>query len=163
MIYQQKFFWAVDVYPVSAEVAASEIEKVKNSLHKDNIEPKDLLDASRADNAPLHCCFEWNDSIAAEKFRVNQARHIISNIRVEVIESDKAKEPITVRPYVNVSDGNDKGYFVSIQTALEKGDYRYQILKNAATDLTTFKKRYGAYNELFEVCNAIDNFIATLK
>ena len=33
---------------------------------------KDLVDASRPEEAPLHKLFEWNDSIAAEKYREEQ-------------------------------------------------------------------------------------------
>lgn len=39
---------------------------------------KTLLDECRDENSPLHDEFEWNDGIAAEKYRENQARHIIS-------------------------------------------------------------------------------------
>ena len=39
---------------------------------------KALLDESRDEDSPLHGEFEWNDGIAAEKYRENQARHIIN-------------------------------------------------------------------------------------
>ena len=152
----------VQKYPVSAEVAAVEIDKIKDDLNKENIAPEYLLDASRAEKAPLHCCFEWNDSVAAEKYRVDQAKELIRAIRVEIIK-DVDKTPVVIRPFINVSDGNDKGYFVSIKTALENKDYRINIFNNAAEDLKTFKARYGMYSELFEVCTAIDKFVATLK
>lgn len=51
-----------------------------------NLSAKSLLDASRPEDAPLHSEFEWNDSIAAEKFREGQARNIINHLVVRLDE-----------------------------------------------------------------------------
>ena len=51
---------------VSADVAG----RVCEELEKDGaLTPKRLLDVSRAEDAPLHDAFEWNDGIAAEKYQ----------------------------------------------------------------------------------------------
>ena len=157
MVYE----WGIDKYPVDAQIAGETIEALKSELGKDYIEAEDLLNASRAENAPLHSCFEWDDTIAAEKYRLNQAGDIIRNITVKIV--DASEKPQVVRALVNVSPQNEKGKYVSIQTAMVKGEYRDQVLKNALIELQNFKRKYQSYSELATVFTAIDEFADTLN
>ena len=43
---------------------------------------KNLVDVSRPEDAPLHDEFEWDDSVAAEKYREGQARNVIHSLRI---------------------------------------------------------------------------------
>ena len=157
MVYE----WGIDKYPVDAQIAGETIEALKSELGKDYIEAEDLLNASRAENAPLHSCFEWDDTIAAEKYRLNQAGDIIRNITVKII--DASEKPQVVRALVNVSPQNEKGKYVSIQTAMVKGEYRDQVLKNALIELQNFKHKYQSYSELATIFKAIDEFADTVN
>lgn len=46
--------------------------------------PQDVLNAARNPESPIHECFEWNDCLAAESFRLDQARDLIRRVRIEV-------------------------------------------------------------------------------
>lgn len=155
--------WKVDnLFPVSAQVAGETIEEVQDALGKENIEPQDLLDASRPINAPLHPCFEWDDEIAAEKYRLKQAGSIIRNITVTIITRSAAE--ITTRAFVNVSDAPcEKGNFIPIKLAMENADYRANILGHALAELRNFQHKYTAYRELAKVFAAIEEFAQELK
>lgn len=145
------------LYSVSAQVAGETIEALKTALGKENIEPEDLLEASKPEEAPLHTCFEWDDSKAAEKYRLEQATNMIRSVVVKISVEDG--EPVITRAFVNVSEKpRAKGTFVSIQTALEKENYRQNILRNALFELQTFQRKYATYAELAEVFSAIDKF-----
>ena len=156
MVYQ----WKIDKYPVPAQVAGEEIERIRANSGKEYIEAEDLLEASREDNAPLHSCFEWDDDLAAEKYRLWQARQIIINITVVIETSNTVPH---VRAFVSVADSCDKGKFIQIQKALENNEYRAQILRNALVELQTFKHKYSVYSELSKVFEAIDGFADSLK
>lgn len=103
---------------VPAEVAGKELDRI-TAKHGVLI-PKDVVDEARPDEAPLHPVFEWNDSVAAEEWRKEQARSLIREIVVIVDE----------KPPIN--------QFVSIQVAPEgqEEDFRpgyYQtadVMKN---------------------------------
>ena len=157
MVYQ----WKIDKYPVPAQVAGEEIERIRANSGKEYIEAEDLLEASRRDNAPLHSCFEWDDDKAAEKYRLWQARDIIKHIAVVIQNTPAASQP--VRAFVSIADGNDKGKFIQIQKALENNEYRAQILRNALVELQTFKHKYSVYSELSKVFEAIDDLADSLK
>ncbi len=157
----ETYSWKAGVqFPVKAQVAADTIKQLQSSLGKQTVTAKELLDASRDENSPLHSCFEWDDSVAAEKFRTEQARKII--ISIEVTKSDA---PITTRLFVNVVETAPKkqGEFATIWTAMETNDWRQQVLKDALRELRNFQRKYSAYKELAGVCSAIDDFADKLK
>lgn len=49
--------------------------------------PRAVVDAARDENHPLHGEFEWDDTVAAEAYRLDQARQLIADVRVEVVTS----------------------------------------------------------------------------
>lgn len=145
-------------FPVDAQVAADTICDLKKSLGKETITAKELLDASRDESAPLHSCFEWDDTVAAEQYRTWQALHLINSLRVTIINEDR--EPITVRGLVNINSVAPKkqGEFVSFQRAMEVAEYRQQVLKNALLELRAFQRKYTLYEELNCIFKAIDEY-----
>lgn len=158
MAYKWKYPMSVD-----AEVAGNELERISGKYGA--LLPENIVDESRDANAVLHNCFEWNDNIAAEKYRVEQARYIIRNITCIVetpaIEDGQTKT-VEVRAFVDVSE-KPKGVFIPIKTALSQENYREKILRDALAELRMFQNKYRIYAELAGVCKAIDNFAATFK
>lgn len=49
--------------------------------------PDNVVDAAQDEASPLHQCFEWDNDAAAHMFRVEQARHLIRSVRVDVTTS----------------------------------------------------------------------------
>lgn len=156
MIYE----WKIPKYPVSAQVAGEELEKIRE--RNGYVEAADLLEASRAENAPLHSCFEWDDDKAAENYRLYQAKDIIRNIVVKVEKADGG-EPSAVRAFVSVTVDKTAAQYQPINIALDNPDYRQIVLMNALTKLEEFRRTYKDFQELSEVFKAIDNFADSLK
>lgn len=161
----EKIFWKNGVqYKVEAIVAAETIRNLQNKLGKDTITAKDLLDASRDENAPLHSCFEWDDGIAAEKYREWQARHIINSIVIQNVSDDTSLPP--TRLFVNVVKSGSpkvKGQYASITVAFANETYHKQVLANALIELQNFRRKYQVYSELSGVFSAIDSFSDSLN
>lgn len=59
--------------------------------------PGDVLNNARDPESPLHPFFTWDDSEAAEKCRLLEARQLIRRVRLEVVVRDV---PLTVARYV---------------------------------------------------------------
>jgi len=45
---------------------------------------KEVLDLARPKSSPIHSHFDWNDSEAAESWRLHQARMLIACVVVEI-------------------------------------------------------------------------------
>lgn len=69
--------WAVkDIFKADAEKVYNEINSIGEKYT-----PKDVLEKARGnEDSELHKCFEWDDAIAGEKYRLQQARDVIRMI-----------------------------------------------------------------------------------
>lgn len=57
----------------------ADAQKVADEIGEKSITPQEVLEKARDENSELHKCFEWDNDIAAEKYRLEQARKIIIN------------------------------------------------------------------------------------
>ena len=137
---------------VKAQVAGEECERLSN---ENRLTPHNLVEDSRPESAPLHNCFEWNDSIAAEKFRESQAYYIIRSVTVDI---DSTREP-TRAFVVTVSD--DKHTYKDVGYVLRNQDSRSALIESARRDLIAFKRKYQSLTELAKVIDAIDGVIGS--
>ena len=130
------------VYKADAQKVADEIGEVK-------ITPLEVLDKARDVNSELHKCFEWDDSIAGEKYRLQQARAIIVNL----VYVQKAEEEQPVRCFQITTE---KSVYQPTQSFLVQKDEYQSLLKRAKMELESFKRRYLILNELEEIFGLID-------
>lgn len=112
-----------------------------------NLTAKGLLDANRPEGAPLHNEFEWNDSIAAEKYRESQARHLINSL--VVVREDVGP----VRNFFQITSGDSR--YSSLSVILESEDDRGTLLRMALRELESFRAKYSKLEELAGVFDAI--------
>lgn len=142
---------------VPAEVAGHEIERVEQKYGE--VTAVNLLDESRPEDAPLHKCYEWDDSVAAEQYRLFQSRKILSAVHVVILNDDGAK--VETRMMANVTENRTgEGRYINMVAALAHVDSRAIVLNRAREEMKTFKDKYQNLSELSKVMQAIDD---TLK
>lgn len=152
MVYEYK---VKGLMKASAQVAGEMCEALEQSAS--GLSPRTLLDANRETSAPLHDEFEWNDSEAAERFRLNQAATIIRNI--VIVRTEQADKPApSVRAFVNVRDEAQRSY-VGIVHAMSDEAMRESLMKSAIRDMDSFKNKYQDLQELSSVINAMNPYL----
>ena len=62
------------------------LEKIR-AHNSGTLRPDDVVADAKSDKSPLHAFFEWDDSAAAHQFRLDQARTLIRNVKVEMSSS----------------------------------------------------------------------------
>lgn len=104
--------------------------------------PALVVDSARDTTSPLHPCFTWDDTLAAEKYRENQARQVIRSIRViSVGDSDQAT---MVRCFVNVEGNDEEGRRYVATTRLVDDEQLFeQVRVQFLKELHAFEKRYA--------------------
>lgn len=127
--------------------------------------PKRLVDASRAIDSPLHDEFEWDDSIAGEKYREEQAARIIRQL--VVVQSDQQSERRVKlerkereeqdRGFVSTGENNAK--YVTLSSALTNEQWRANLLKSAKRDSESFIYKYHRLAELANIIKDMKDFI----
>lgn len=151
MVYE--YSWSGIERAVSAEKVAKHIGKLEKKYGE--VTSDIFLDSARSESSEMHKLFEWDDTKAAENWRLQQARTIISSIRVTTVTEDT--EPIITRAYVQY-EAKKSGY-VSIQKAMEDEDKRDSVLEQARKELSWFAEKYKSLEELSAVIDAINAFM----
>ena len=148
MVYEKKYSWRAGK-SVSAQVAGEVMEKIEQ---RDGVLTKEsFLEESRPVDSPTHKLFEWDDTVAAEKFRLEQSRMAIADIVVTIVKAD---EPVKRHAFVNVVAGkHNKAEYSNIEVAMSDETKRQAVLQNAFAELKTFEQKYADYKELAGVFN----------
>lgn len=73
---------------VSAAVVADELVRI--AQRDQGVSAEVVVDEARPEEAPLHPAFEWRDEVAAEEWRLHQARNLIRHVVVEQEERPSA-------------------------------------------------------------------------
>jgi hypothetical protein len=109
-----------------------------------------VVDAARPEASPLHPCFEWDDLRAAELWREEQARHVISSIRI-LQRDDESETPRVMHAYVNLEETIDdelqRGY-VPMARVLGDRDLLAQAVAKAGKELKAFEDRYAQFDAI---------------
>ena len=113
------------------------------------VTPKKLVDVSRPEDAPLHKEFEWDDSVAAEEYRKQQARVLIATV-VEII----SPEVVPTRAFFNIV--HKEANYESVRVIIQDEDKRKALLDKAIRELRSFQTKYSTLLELCEVFGAIN-------
>jgi hypothetical protein len=69
------------------------------------LHPADVIAAARNPNSAMHGQFEWDNSEAAEAYRLQQARALIRRVKVNVVRSDQEVVHIPSFTRAGVSSG----------------------------------------------------------
>lgn len=139
---------------IKADAQASGELMEKLSASEEGLTAQTLLDANRAENAPLHSEYEWNDTTAAEKYRLHQSGHFLRCIlAVEIQQEEQSEEPKeSLRAFFVTTEPTKYepiGVIVQQQSKYEK------MLDTALKELISFKQKYQSLKELQPVFDAM--------
>lgn len=146
----------INIDPQKAGEALERLQKGKNGL----LEPGEIVAAARDEKSVLHTHFEWDDGVAAEAFRADQARELVRSLTIDVSKSNL--EERSVRAFVNVDVDQERGY-VSTYTAMSSEELRKQVLSRAFNELEAWRARHAELSELARIFSAIDETRGLLK
>lgn len=135
-------------FGADAQKCYEEIMEICDSL--ESATPQDILEKARNEESELHKCFTWDDSVAAERWRLSEARVVVRQL---VIKEEKVP---TDRPEVRLlySTDNRSGYKPT-EVILQKEDEYKSLLKQAYAELRAFKVKYAMLKELQEIFDLI--------
>lgn len=136
MIYQWKPGTRIKADP---EAVAKELEALG-----ENITPPMVVSAAKQKRSVLHGCFTWDDSVAAHKHRLSEARMILRSIIVsnEPEETEQPKQ--MVRAYENVAVGEERAY-VPIDTILQDETMRDELFGEVHSGIEELTDKLDGY------------------
>lgn len=146
-----------DIPEAKARRIALELETVRRKSGGSLTAAAVVLYAKNTKSA-LHDQFDWNDTTAAQKHRLRQAKQLIQRVVVKIEGSDLAP----TRAFVSVRMDEDAPLsFTRIDVAMRDKRMRDQLLDDAREDLLRFRKRYSELQELADLFKVIDNIVGS--
>lgn len=116
------------------------------------ISPHAVVEFARNKKTALHSRFTWDDTKAAQEYRLYEARQLL---RVYVTVLDGSTAP--VRAFVSLpEDRSREAGYRPIATVMSSEERRASLLAMAFAELEVFRHKYAALSELAEVFSAID-------
>ena len=111
------------------------------------ITPENLLNMARDPDNPLHPLFEWDNDVAAEKYRLHQARQIVSHI---VFKEQVGEQEVERKMYFSlthaVREEEPERQYVSVRKVEQDEHLRNQVEEQAMRELRSFADKYRHFN-----------------
>ena len=112
---------------------------------------EDVLELAKNEGTELHKCFTWDDTKAAELYRLMEARSLISSFTVKIEVSKTEAKSFRVVQH----DPVERSYKPVTFTVRNDEEYK-RLLAQAKVEMTNFKNRYRSIVELEGVIEEID-------
>lgn len=110
-----------------------------------------LVECAKDEKSPLHPYFTWNDTEAAEKCRILEARDLLRCV-IEVIPNGSGVGYTRVTTHLST----DKEGYRCVADVLTDEQLTEIMLNDALSELQAFKRKYTRLNQLAGVFEAID-------
>lgn len=106
---------------IDANVAGEALTK----LHERNgaLKPQVVVSEARKKNSPLHEAFEWDDKLAANTFRLDQAREMIRALSICVECPEGAPRIVHAFVHVPAAEDEDPKYLTIAALKAQPADY----------------------------------------
>ncbi|WP_028753679.1 hypothetical protein [Rhizobium leucaenae] len=143
----------------NAKAVGEHLDLLRQKLHGE-LTPKDVLDDARHDNSPLHSFFEWDDSEAAEQYRLQQARGLIRSVVAIYTQPDKPA--IRTKMFVHIPEPGAQHYREASH-AMSQTATRKAVLQTAWRELQAWRKRYSDLKEFSDLFQVIDDAAKDIK
>ena len=138
--------WKVKgLFKADAQKVSEEIAEIGET-----VKPSEIVEKARNESTELHKCFEWRDDVAAEKFRLHQARTLVGNLVFQVADEPAKQEPVRLIYKTTENEG-----YKSINLIMQKPDEYQALLNRAYSELQAFKNKYRMLKELKNIFDLI--------
>ena len=148
-----------------SNMSKARIEELKAIAEKHDgiLRPEDVVKFAENPKTALHAAFDWDNTEAAHKWRIEQARGII-RVCVEIItiKNKDMSVRVFIAPISDRKDDGEGGYKLMTDLLRNKSGRR-EILETALSELETFRKKYNWLTELVRVFAAIEDTRKLLK
>ena len=134
-----KYVWSSVGFKADANNVGHELEELERTTSLTNEEV--LKYAKSHQNSELHKCFEWDDKIAGEKFRMQQATNLLCSISIVYEDNNNNVEKTRVYVSTRVKE-NEKRTFKKITDVLDNDEEYKALLSKASNELDSCQQKY---------------------
>jgi hypothetical protein len=130
---------------LDAQTVGETLAQIRQDNHG-NLTAEGVVDAATDPAHPLHSAFEWDDTEAACKWRLQQAGRIITSVRVINLP---VQPPVPVSAYVSVRKPEEdrRSYHPSVEV-LSNEVLKQRVLDALRRHIENLERKYAHFQEL---------------
>lgn len=137
------------VLNADAQLVGQELEAIEVKT------PKAIVTKAKDSKTELHKCFEWDDSKAAEAYRIEQAGYLVRHLTIVVTGSHIPEKSIKIKAYESVTI-NDERMYMPIKQCMSDAELREQVIGRLNKDIQSALKTLKDYSYLIADANVIN-------
>lgn len=120
-------------------------EKVGKELESIlEVTPEKVLAKAKNKNSAMHQCFTWEDTEAAHKWRLEEARHIVKALVILEPVDNGPQAVIQVRAFEHITL-DDRPVYMPIDKVLENDDWREQVFYAIRSGIEQLQRKAKAF------------------
>lgn len=141
-------------YKITEKLREDCIAEILRVERKKGLTPKNLVEEAKDESNPLHEFFEWEDSVAANEYRLYQARVLINEVKVIIDQKEYfAFENVAIK--VSEKSEETERVYKPVAEIIQNEELRKQILKSALHSLTYWQEKFSKYEEVKPIVKSI--------
>lgn len=142
------------------EVVAKRLAEIA-SANNGSLTPDLVVKDAEDSTSPLHELFEWDDGIAGHRYRIEQARQVITSVRVVITTEHKAVSTVY---YVRdpSAEHTEQGY-VSIDKLKSDSDLARESIVMEFSRAASYLQRARIHAEALGMAEDVDALIADVN
>lgn len=133
------------------------VEKELRALHSRDgvLTCEAVLDAARPKNSPLHSYFTWDDSRAAERYRLIEAGRLIATVRIEYRRKKAAQVVYTPAFIPTGTNSEGKREYFPVEEVTRNEFLQQKALADARSEMEGTRARYSHLVDLLELSTEV--------
>lgn len=138
-----------------------ELEEIKRA-HDGQLHPEDVVEFAKDEQTQLHARFDWDDTEAAKKWRLDQAGRLIRAV-YKAIENE-LNGPVLIRAYVSLpSDRRDGSGYRTVEDVLTNEVRTAEALQDLLSELRALRRKYNIFRKLAGAIGTLDRAISEIE
>jgi hypothetical protein len=149
-------------YKITKKISKARIDEILRIKNEAGLTANAILGAAKKKNNVLHDLFDWDNTEAAEKWRLHQARMLINEVKIIINTKEYyAFENLSISVEESETDNNRE--YVSHDEIITNEDLRKQIIQKALESLIYWRNKYSHYSEFKSIITEIDRVNVILQ
>lgn len=150
-------------YQRNMDAIKAELIRISEASPDKILRAADVVQAAKDENSILHNHFDWDDAVAAQQWRLVQARFLIRSVKVEYIEADQPKMIVPVFVSPKTIRQNPEGGYRLLEYALQNDEERTSLFDEIIAELEYLRNKSRNFKELSALWSELDAVLATHK
>ena len=141
-------------YKITNKISKEVIDELLKVKEEKGLTAEEVVKQAKKKKSKLHSFFEWDNDKASDKWRLQQARVLINEVKIIIEDKEYyAFENVSVKVEsdqihegTNVNEINKREYFTN-KEIISNEELREQIVQRAYNYLLYWKKQFSFYRE----------------